>query len=140
GNELGTTGAGIGAGLLGEGAGSGDGAGQFGLGNLAVPPAPSLARPPRPKSDYRNGDFRAGRQFAGAVVRLELSIDPRGSVRNVRLLQGVDDAIDQHAIELAKRFEFHPALDDAGQPTWGRHRWEFVLQGGANAGFSFQRF
>lgn len=128
GNEAGTTGAGVGAGLLGDGTGNGTGMGQFGVGN--VPPAPpSLARPPRPRSDYKNWNFRADRRFAGATVLVELSIDAAGHVRNVAVLRGVDESIDQHAATLARRFEFYPALDDGGKPIWGRHNWEFLLRG-----------
>jgi protein TonB len=123
GSGAGTTGRGIGAGLLGDGAGAGGGG--FGLGN--VPPAPSLARPPRPKASYRHWDFRAAPVFAGGLIRIELTIAPDGSVREVRLLKGVDSYVDRHAVERARDFRFYPALNDAGQPTWGRHGWEFVI-------------
>jgi len=123
GNEAGTTGQGIGAGLLGEGTGAGGGG--FGIGN--VPPAPSLARPPRPRANYRHWDFRAAPAFAGGLVRVELTIAPDGNVRDVRLVKGVDSYVDRHAVEHARDFKFYPALNDAGQPTWGRHGWEFVI-------------
>lgn len=132
GNEAGTVGSGIGAGFHGDGTGSGDGGGLFGMGVPAPPPPrPSLARPPRPRHDYGQWNFRADRRFAGAKVDVELTIDPRGRVRNVRLLRGVEESIDERAIGLAQRFEFYPALDDAGVPIAGLHRWEFVLLGEA---------
>jgi TonB family protein len=127
--STGDTGSGRGRGLVGDGASDGTG-GVFGLGS--VPPAPtSQARPPRAKEDYRRWNFRADRRFAGATVQVELRIDPAGRVRDVRVLRGVDESIDKHAAGLARRFEFHPALDDAGDPTWGLHHWEFVLLGDA---------
>lgn len=131
GNEAGTTGAGIGTGLLGTGTGSDTGTGQFGLANIALPPppAPSLARPPRPKQDYRSWNPRADRRFIGATIRVELRIDAEGEVRQVRILQGVDTTIDYRAAALAKRFEFYPALDDRGRATWGIHNWDFVITG-----------
>lgn len=123
GNLDGEHGIGLGSGLLGDGVGGA----AFGVGNVPPPP-PSRARPPRAKEGYSKWDFRASRMFAGAIVRLELTVDPRGRVTAVRILKGVDDQIDQRAIELAGRFQFFPALDDDGRPTWGRHGWEFVIR------------
>jgi periplasmic protein TonB len=136
GNVAGTTGPGLGAGLFGDGTGTGGG----GYGTLTVPPppGPSLARPPRPKLDYHSWDFRASRRFAGQAVLVELTIDPAGHVRHVSVLKSVDPAVDHHAMDLASRFEFHPALDSAGTPTSGRHRWEFVIVGDNDLGFHFQ--
>jgi TonB family protein len=124
GNRAGATGGGLGSGLFGDGIGGA----AFGVGNVPPPPAPSRARPPRAKADYSRWDFLAASVFRGAIVRLELSIDPSGSVRDVRVLKGVDDQIDLRATDLARRFEFYPALDDDGQPIWGRHAWEFVIR------------
>jgi TonB family protein len=123
GNRDGEAGIGLGSGLLGDGIGGA----AFGVGNVPPPPA-SRARPPRAKEDYSRWDFHAAHMFAGAIVRLELTVDPRGGVRAVRILKGVDDQIDQRAIELAGRFQFFPALDDDGRSTWGRHGWEFVIR------------
>lgn len=129
GAAAGTLGLGLGEGLLGDGAGAGGG----GFGNLGVPPPPppphSLARPARPRLDYHRWDFRAARQFSGQVVVVLLSIDPGGHVRDVRVLQSVDPAVDRHAADLARRFEFYPALDAAGHPEAGQYRWEFVIVG-----------
>jgi periplasmic protein TonB len=122
GNRDGDTGPGLGSGLLGEGVGGSD----FGVGT--VPPAPSRARPPRAREDYSKWDFHAARMFRGAIVRLELTIDPAGNVRDIHIVKGVDDQIDLRAAELARRFAFFPALDDDGKPTWGRHGWEFVIR------------
>jgi hypothetical protein len=124
----GDTGTGLGASLAGSGTGA------FGAGGLDVPPAPgsgsSLARPPRPKLDYQQWGFRAPPQFAGAIVKVELTLDARGSVRAVRLRKGVDPSIDQRAIETAWRFAFYPALDEDGAPTPSRYGWEFVIEAG----------
>jgi protein TonB len=43
------------------------------------------------------------------VVRLELEIDDKGAVRNVRVLRGLGHGLDESAIEAAKRVEFKPA-------------------------------
>lgn len=127
GRSTGDTGTGRGSGLLGDGASDGTG-GVFGLGSVPAAPA-SQARPPRAKEDYRQWSFRADRRFAGATVQVELRIDPDGRVSDVRVLRGVDASIDKHAADLARRFAFHPALDEAGRATWGLHHWEFVLLG-----------
>jgi len=140
GNEAGTGGLTVGSGLWGDGAG-GDG-GRFGVGGMGVPPPPppavSRARPPRPKLDYHTWDFRASRRFAGQAVLVELSIDAGGHVGQVRVMKSVDPAVDHHAMDLARRFEFYPALDPDGHPTPGLHRWEFVIVGDNDTDFHFQ--
>jgi TonB family protein len=129
GSAAGTLGLGVGTGLFGDGTGDSGG----GFGNLGVPPPPppprSLARPARPKLDYHRWDFRADRRFAGQIVIVLLTIDPSGHVHDVRVLQSVDPAVDRHAADLARRFEFYPALDAAGHPAGGQYRWEFVIVG-----------
>lgn len=139
GSAAGTLGLGVGASLFGDGAGDGGG----GFGTLGVPPPPpppprSLARPARPKLDYHRWDFRADRRFAGQIVVVLLTIDPGGHVRDVRVLQSVDPAVDRHATDLARRFEFDPALDAAGHPEVGRYRWEFVSVGDNAPSFQVQ--
>src|SRR5262249_25418386 len=123
GNRDGDTGPGLGSGLRGGGFGGND----FGVGTVPPPP-PSRARPPRAKEDYSQWDFQAARMFRGAVVRLELTIDPAGAVHDVQIVKGVDDQIDLRAADLARHFAFFPALDDDGKPIWGRHGWEFVIR------------
>src|SRR4029079_17134626 len=105
GNRDGDTGAGLGSGLLGDGVGGN----EFGVGTVPPPP-PSHARPPRAKEDYSKWDFHAARMFRGAIVRLELTISPAGAVHEVRIVKGVDDQIDLRAAELARHFEFFPAV------------------------------
>lgn len=132
GNVAGTTGSTWGAGRFGDGIGAGYGSrgSGYGIGELPVPPAPppqtSLARPPREKHAYHTW-YAGARGVVGAIVVVELTIDPEGRVRNVRRLRGVDGYSDDIAIELAHQFEFYPALDPYGHPTWGLYRWEFVL-------------
>jgi hypothetical protein len=128
GNLAGTTGVGAGAGLTGIGTGAGDGFGRFGdgPGTLSIP-LPSLARPPRPRHSYRDAVMRGSHKFGGATVRVVLIIDRRGAVRQVRLVHGVDQRVDQRAIDLARTFEFEPALDADGQPTYGGFPWAFVI-------------
>jgi len=138
GSKDGTEGPSLGTGLLGIGQGGGDD-GPYGNGlgaELKIPPAPppppppapSRARPPRPAGDYSRWHESDGGQFAGEVVVVELTIDPEGSVHDVRLLRSVDRDIDKHAIGLARMFEFYPALADDGKPTWSRYRWEFEVR------------
>ena len=117
GNEAGAVGLGIGSGVTGNG-----------IGDVQLPSTPTRSRPPRPRRDYSQWGFRAASVFRGAIVRLELTIDAQGAVRNVRIAKGVDDYIDQEAVALASRFEFYPALDDDGRPIASRHGWEFVIQ------------
>jgi hypothetical protein len=124
----GTTGTGAGTGLLGIGTGAGNGFGRYGdgVGTMSIP-VPSQARPPRPRHDYRESVIRGSHKFGGQSLRLALTVDPRGIVRQVRVEQGVDDVLDQRAIELARTFEFYPALDAAGEPTSGTFQWVFVI-------------
>lgn len=43
------------------------------------------------------------------VVRLELEIDDKGMVRNVRVLRGLGHGLDESAVEAARKVEFKPA-------------------------------
>jgi TonB family protein len=150
GSKDGTEGPRLGTGLLGIGLGGGDdGPLGNGLGaELKIPPAPppppppvpSRARPPRPAGDYSRWHESDGGQFAGEVVVLELTIDPEGSVHDVRLVRAVDPDIDKHAISLARTFEFYPALADDGVPTWSRYRWEFEVRADFARHFRFGGF
>jgi hypothetical protein len=100
------------------------------LATMQIPgPSPvSLARPPRPRFDYRDLRLRTSvRRFAGQTIKVVLVIDAEGRVRDVRLLQGVDDRLDQRTIELARSFVFEPAWDDAGAPVPGSSRWDFLI-------------
>jgi hypothetical protein len=88
----------------------------------------SLARPPRPRFDYRDLRLRTSvRRFAGQTIKVVLVIDAEGRVRDVKLLHGVDDRLDQRTIELAGSFVFEPAWDDAGAPVPGSSRWDFLI-------------
>jgi hypothetical protein len=138
GNPAGTVGPGPGAGLLGDGTG---GHGSLGSDNdiaaLRIPEPPpaepvrSLARPPRAKHPYRQWELFGERDFRPTFVLLELTIDPQGVVRDIRVLEADDAIVGKRASNLARNFEFYPALDAAGQPTWGLHRWEFTLRPGS---------
>ena len=128
-----------GTGLFGDGIGNG--AGQFGsgdgIGSLQMPeppprppPARSLARPPEAKYDYHDWGYFA--KTTGSVL-VELTIDPRGRVRNARVVRSLNAAIDKRALATARTFEFFPALNPWGEPTWGLHRWEFVIGPGGSS-------
>ena len=126
----GTTGLGRGTGLLGAGLGSGAGYGYLGdgPGALRVPPPPaSLARPPRPRYSYSDFQLTKVKEFIGSTVVLALAIDPHGVVNSVRVLESVDPSLDRRASDIARTFEFEPALDSRGEPTWGPYRWKFVI-------------
>jgi hypothetical protein len=135
GNEAGVTGQGLGSGLLGDGPG-----GRGGLGNgndiaalnVPAPPPPtperSLARPPRAKHPYNQWEFFGDRHFISSHVMLELTIDPQGVVRDIRVVESDNSIIAKRASNVARHFVFYPALNDVGEPTWGLHRWEFSLR------------
>jgi outer membrane biosynthesis protein TonB len=126
----GTTGLGRGTALIGSGNGDAAGFGYLGdgPGALRVPPPPaSLARPPRPKHSYHDWQLPAVGQFAGSMIEVMLTIDSHGNVGDVRVLTGVEDTLDRRASDIARGFEFYPALSSAGEPTPGRYRWQFVI-------------
>jgi TonB family protein len=141
GNPAGTTGTTSGAGLLGDGLGAGIRGSGDGVGNLRIPPPPpptkSLARPPRAKHPYRTWEHYSAARFGDSTILLELTIDPTGTVRRVRVIHGVDEEVDKRAIATVRHFEFYPALSPTGDPTWGLHRWEFELVSRENRGFDF---
>jgi TonB family protein len=116
----------IGAGL-GAGTGFGDGGDGPGIGTGVPEPPRSHARPPRPKQEYLAWGLPAVRQFVGKTVTVELYIDPAGSVRKVVVLQGVAPSLDQQASDIARSFEFAPALKADGVPRWGTFRWDFKI-------------
>lgn len=129
GTEQGTLiGIGAGAGLEGTGPGEGAGFGAFGDGPGIPAPPVSHARPPRPKRDYEHQQLTKTRKYAGLRVSVALAIDPAGHVRKVSLIQGVEPRIDRQAIDIARSFEFYPALRDDGEPRWGSFRWDFVIE------------
>lgn len=107
----------------------GDRPAQDGLATLQMPgtASASLARPPRPKHDYRSLQMHAVRQFAGQTIRVLLSIDNRGEVRRVDLLHGVESRVDARTIALVRQFEFEPALDEVGAPIPGYARWDILI-------------
>jgi len=99
-----------------------------GIARIAIPqPTASLARSPRPKHDYHNLRIPGASKFAGDQVKLELTIDVRGKVIRVQLLQGVDRALDRKAIALVRTFEYQPALDDDGDAIEGTSRWNLSI-------------
>jgi len=131
GNPAGTTGQGVGTGLFGTGTGAGAGYGSLGdgPGNLQVPPPPpSLARPARPKGDYSDWNIPGSHEFANKILVVELSIDPHGNVRDVRVLQGLSKWLDSYAAAVARGYKFHPALSDNGEPTSDHFLWKFRIR------------
>lgn len=118
-----------GAGLSGIGAALGSPLGDGATG-VTIPDAPgavSRARGPRPKHDYRNMRIVGASQFAGRTIKVRVSVDERGRVHAVQLLQGVDREIDRKTVALVHDFEYEPALDDEGSPIAGTQRWEFQI-------------
>jgi hypothetical protein len=116
----------LGAALAGTGLGAGGDALLAG-GLEPPPPPPSHAARPRPRHDYSRAWFQGTRGLWGMTARAELSVDSRGRVSGVRITEHVNGWIDQQATDLARRFVFFPALNDAGQPIPGTYVWTFVI-------------
>jgi TonB family protein len=87
----------------------------------------SRARPPRPKFDYTRQRLIGASRFAGHTIKVMLVVDPRGHVREVQLLEGVDRDLDRRTVALVQRWEFEPALDDEGVATRGTQRWDIQI-------------
>jgi hypothetical protein len=94
---------------------------------IPQPVTVSLARKAKPKRDYSNLRIVGASRFAGETVKLLLMIDAHGKVHGAQLLQGVDHDLDRKTIELARTFEYEPALDDAGIAIQGTSRWEIQI-------------
>jgi outer membrane biosynthesis protein TonB len=94
---------------------------------IPVPPAVSLARPARALHDYHRLRLHSVRRFAGMTIKLVLTIDARGRVSDVGLVEGVDWQLDRRVIELARRFEFDPARDADGAPVSGTSKWNIQI-------------
>ncbi len=120
------SGSGLGAALAGAGLGAGGGALLAG-GLEPPPPPPSHAARSRPRHDYSHAWFQGARGLWGMTARAELSIDTRGRVQDVRITEHINSWIDSQAIDLARRFAFYPALNDAGEPIADTYVWTFVI-------------
>lgn len=131
GSAAASTGLGFGTGAIGAGLGAGTGIGDGGdgpgLGTGIPEPPRSHARPPRPRQDYLTWGLPAVEQFVGKTVTVKLDIDPQGVVRKVIVLQGVAPSLDQQAGDIARTFNFLPALKANGTPRWGTFRWDFKI-------------
>jgi hypothetical protein len=95
--------------------------------DIPVPQRVSLARPPHEKRNYHQLRLPSVRRFAGLHIKLVLTIDARGQVSDVELIQGVDGELDLRVCRLARHFEFEPALDDDGVPVRGTSRWDIEI-------------
>jgi hypothetical protein len=100
-----------------------------GVANMQIPQPSivSLARPPRPRFDYRNLRLHGASKFAGRTIKVQLAVDIHGRVREVRLLQGVDRDLDRRTIALVHDFAFEPALDEDGAAIPGTSRWDIQV-------------
>jgi hypothetical protein len=128
-HAAGKDGQGLGAALSGVGDGAGYGMNGAGPG-LEVPEAPpSAARDPRPKQQYGRWTIAGAQEFANRRIEVELHIDAAGRVSTVKLIDGVGAWIDATAVDLARKFEFYPALNDAGEPVGSDYRWTFTIRG-----------
>jgi TonB family protein len=94
---------------------------------IPQPPVVSHARPPRPKFDYTRLRLVGASRFTGRTIRVLLMVDPRGHVREVQLLEGVDRDLDRRTVALVHNFEFEPALDDDGVAIRGTQRWNIQI-------------
>lgn len=105
----------------GRGIGSGLGIGDGGAGHAAMPrlarpdvappPPPSKARPPKLIYPKREAEAEPGEQF---VARIK--IDRDGYVVGARLVHRSNSPRDDDAAALIFRFRYAPALDAAGRP------------------------
>jgi TonB family protein len=101
-----------------------------GIGSLTIPEPPaggSLRRGPRVKGDHDRTRIVGASRFAGQTLELRLSIDERGQVRGVQVLQSVDPELDRKTARMVQSFEYAPALDDAGVAIAGTLRWKFEI-------------
>src|SRR5262249_44586830 len=100
---------------------SGGRAAEDGLGTPQMPtPAHAPpARAPRAKQDYSKLTLSSVRQFAGQTIKVVLTIDERGAVSDVRVLQGIEPHLDRRTVALTRAWQFDPALDDFGTPIPG---------------------
>lgn len=123
GDRAGEASVGLGAALSGTGLGAGGGDATV-AGGLE-PPAPpaSHAAPARPRMYWSYWRFQGARWLTGTEFRIELIIDARGRVRDVRIIDHVNPWIDEQAIALGRKFVFDPALDDSGRPVESRYPW-----------------
>ncbi|HEX8108321.1 MAG TPA: hypothetical protein VF516_11370, partial [Kofleriaceae bacterium] len=94
---------------------------------IPMPPAPSFARAPRAKHDYHRLRLHSVRRFAGLTIKLLLTIDAQGRVSDIKLIQGIDGQLDLRVVQLARRFEFEPGLDQDGTPIPGISRWDIQV-------------
>jgi len=103
-----------------------------GIGNLDIPEPPagvSLARPPRPKHDYRNTHKIAGAsRFAGQTLQLRLSIDEHGRVTDVKLEKSSGyPALDNVVLANIAKSRFSPARSQ-GKPVPYEQVYVFKFQ------------
>ncbi len=123
----------------GDGGGDGDAAGGFGGIGALAPPAPPDDEQAQPKEPPRppRALSRAAPQYPASArhkglegrVVLQLLVDERGQVRDVRVLDADPPGVfDDAAVAAARRFSFEPATA-AGRPTqaWVRQVIRFTL-------------
>jgi TonB family protein len=118
---------GPGRGLYGNGydglPGNGIGGGMGGMG------VPSLKRPPSPREDYSQSSEKFPEKYAGSTVAVALELDAEGHVTSATLQRGVGDAhVDDRIVDMIRKFQFWPALDDTGKPIAATYKWLWVLQ------------
>jgi TonB family protein len=61
------------------------------------------------------------------TVRLAYTIDERGRVRDVEVLQGLFRDCNDEAVRVIRSARFEPALDAEGQPVATRYMTDFVF-------------
>jgi periplasmic protein TonB len=105
--EGGGTGGGTGGGI-GSGVGPGTGGGGGGEGSIRPPVPLSVILPPTP----------APASVRGRSVELRLSVDARGAVRSVQIVNPTGDrGYDQRLQRVAMDWRFQPARDQNNQPV-----------------------
>jgi TonB family protein len=98
----------------------------------APPVGPSKAAAVAPVEDYTRlvppySDDAIDHDVTGAVA-LRLEIDAEGRVTRATVLKGRGYGLDELAVETARRYRFHPALDDAGRPIPSVIGWRIVWE------------
>jgi hypothetical protein len=94
-------------------------------------PFACLAKPPRMRNDplfLRCPD----RKFVGTVF-LEVQLRKDGSVRDVVLVQGIEEGCDEAALKAVRAIEWTRGLDEAGNAVDVIIPYEYIFEGGPGA-------
>ncbi len=91
--------------------------------------APSMKRHPRVKVEHKAGYPLEARSLGvEGSVQVRILVGPDGRVKKARVLSGPGFGLNQAARSALLRYQFHPALDDGGQPRemWITYKYTFI--------------